>query len=351
MTMKEAIVNPELAVNIIDSPIPKPREGEILIMVVVSSTNPKDWKVPVWLGLTINTGDDIASIVIAVGANVLGFHKGDRVAAFHVMQSPHGSFAKYAIAPQYSTFHIPDSISYEEASTIPLPAYTAALALFHEQELPSPWDNAAKKADNERTKRPLIIYGASSAAGIHPIIAVGGNNSKFVTSSLNSAKGDKMMDYTLYETVDRLAEAIVSAVRESGIEDGRVYNAIDTVGTVQTKELLSKVLAGSPKQGSKPRVTMVGGVDAEGYGDGIDVSQTGVGRIHFEDSERWKTFGLVWGHLFSRGLEQGWLSAHPFEVLKGGLNGLEGGLKALRDGTVRAKKVIVRIGDTEGVSS
>ncbi|KAJ5400801.1 quinone oxidoreductase [Penicillium sp. CMV-2018d] len=265
MTMKEAIVNPELAVHIVDSPIPEPRAGEILIKVVVSGTNPKDWKVPVWLGLTINTGDDIAGIVIAVGANVLGFRKGNRVAVFHVMQSPYGSFAEYTIAPQYSTFHIPDSILYEEASTIPLAAYTVALALFYEQELPSPWDNAAKKADNKAIKRPLILYSASSAAGafaiklaqfagIHPIIAVGSNNSKFVTSSLNSAKGDKMVDYTLYETAGRLAEAIVSAVRESGIEDGRVYNAIDTVGTAQTKELLSKVLArfvaGSSGRGS-----------------------------------------------------------------------------------------------------
>lgn len=279
------------------------------------------------------------------------------------MQSPHGSFAEYAIAPQYSTFHIPGSISYEEASTIPLEAYTAALAFFCEQEFPSPRDNAATKVDSADTKRPLIIYGASSAVGAfaiklaqfaktHPVIAVGSKNSTFVTSSLDPAMGDRMVDYTLYETVDGLAEAIVNAVRESGSEPGRVYNAIDTVGSAQTKDLLRRVLAGpSDSQGSKPRVTMVGGVDNEGFGDGIGVSQTGVRRIHFEDSERWKTFGLVWGHVFSRGLAQGWLSAHPYVVLNGGLNGLEGGLKAFRDGKVRAKKVIVRISDTEGVNS
>ena len=185
-------------------------------------------------------------------------------------------------------------------------------------------------------------------AGVHPVIAVGSKNSTFVTSLLDPAMGDRMVDYTLHETVDGLTEAIVNAVRESG----RVYNVIDTVGSAQTKDLLRRVLAGPPGSlGSKPRVTMVGSVDNEGFGDGIGVSQTGVDRIHFEDSERWKIFGLVWGHVFSRGLAQGWLSAHPYVVLNGGLNGLEGGLKALRDGTVRAKKVIVRISDTEGVNS
>jgi hypothetical protein len=35
-TMKEAIVDPELRVRIINSLIPEPKEGEILIKVIVS---------------------------------------------------------------------------------------------------------------------------------------------------------------------------------------------------------------------------------------------------------------------------------------------------------------------------
>ncbi len=61
-----------------------------------------------------NSGDDIAGIIEQVGDKVAGFRKGDHVAAFHQMRTPHGSFAEYAIAPAHSSFHIPDHISFEE---------------------------------------------------------------------------------------------------------------------------------------------------------------------------------------------------------------------------------------------
>lgn len=42
--MKEAIVQPEgLKVEIVDSPIPKPDPTQVLIKVIVSGSNPKDW--------------------------------------------------------------------------------------------------------------------------------------------------------------------------------------------------------------------------------------------------------------------------------------------------------------------
>lgn len=46
VNMKEAIVSPKdgtVSVEIKDSPIPEPGPNEILIKVVVSGSNPKDW--------------------------------------------------------------------------------------------------------------------------------------------------------------------------------------------------------------------------------------------------------------------------------------------------------------------
>ena len=57
------------------------------------------------------------------------FKVGDRVAAFHEMMKPHGSFAEYSIAEAHTTFHIPEKTSFEEAATIPLAAMTAAVGL------------------------------------------------------------------------------------------------------------------------------------------------------------------------------------------------------------------------------
>lgn len=71
--------------SIVDSPIPEPKDDQVVIKVVVSGSNPKDWKIPEWFNKTSNTGDDIAGVVHKVGANVSEFKPGDRVFAFHEM--------------------------------------------------------------------------------------------------------------------------------------------------------------------------------------------------------------------------------------------------------------------------
>lgn len=116
-SMKEAIVAKGPKVTIHDVDIPKPNTDQVLIKVVFSGSNPKDWKRPNY-GEPHNSGDDIAGIVEEVGENVVEFKKGDRVAAFHEMMSPHGSFAEYAIAWAYTTFHLPKTTSFEEVREI-----------------------------------------------------------------------------------------------------------------------------------------------------------------------------------------------------------------------------------------
>lgn len=99
-----------------DTPIPEPNDDQVLIRVVVSGSNPKDWKLPdIFTDAATNEGDDIAGVVEKVGANVFEFKPGDRVAAFHEMRTRGGSYAEYAIAWQHTTFHIPEKTSFEGA--------------------------------------------------------------------------------------------------------------------------------------------------------------------------------------------------------------------------------------------
>ena len=117
--MKEAIIHKGLKVEIIDSPIPTPEPAQVVTKVIVSGSNPKDWKRPERAGQTSNQGDDIAGVVHAVGSDVVEFKPGDRVAAFHQMATPGGSYAEYAVSFDHTTFHIPKKTSFEgeEASS------------------------------------------------------------------------------------------------------------------------------------------------------------------------------------------------------------------------------------------
>ncbi|ENH75575.1 Protein TOXD [Fusarium oxysporum f. sp. cubense race 1] len=340
--MKEAIVKKDTSVEIIDSPIPKPGPGDVLIKVVIAGTNPKDWKIPIWLGEENNSGDDIAGIVEAVGENVVGFHKGDRVAAFHEMRTPHGAFAEYATAPYYTTFHIPDSVSFEEAATIPLAAYTSVCALFQELEIPEPWSPLAKT----EAKRPLLVYGASTATGaygiklaaaanVHPIIAVGSQRSAFIK-----------------KTEEELVKAIQEAFKKGGAPDGRCWKAFDSVSEDSTVRTVTKAIAGPPDStGRKPKLTnILMKTEVEGADPSVDVVVSKVSHVHDKD-EKNKLLGVVWGAAFARGLREGWFTAHPYVIGKNGLEGLSEGLKGLKEGKTRAQKFLTVIGETPGVSA
>jgi NADPH2:quinone reductase len=41
--MKEAIVQKDLSVKIVDSPIPTPNHDQVIVKVAFSGMNPKDW--------------------------------------------------------------------------------------------------------------------------------------------------------------------------------------------------------------------------------------------------------------------------------------------------------------------
>ncbi|KAI0158142.1 GroES-like protein [Xylariaceae sp. FL1272] len=334
--MKEALVEKGPKVTIIDSPIPKAGADQLVIKVIVSGSNPKDWKVPFWMNNKLNQGDDIAGIVHEVGENVTEFHVGDRVAAFHQMMSPHGSYAEYAVAWQHTTFHIPKKTSFEEAAAIPLAVMTSAIGLYQKLELPQPWNAATNPI-------PLVVYGAASAVGayavqlavrsnIHPLICVAGSSSAHVEALIDRSKGDTIVDYRV--GADQLVEDLKKAA--NGAPLLYAYDAVSEHGSYQN---LSKVLSDGAK------ITLVlPGKDFSEIPDRITHSVTSVGAVH--DKE--KDFGSVYFRYVARGLQEGWFKPQPQEVVPGGLAGVQKALENLRDGKANAVKYVFRIADTEG---
>jgi NADPH:quinone reductase-like Zn-dependent oxidoreductase len=90
-TMKQVITvadsSAEVITRITSTSVPEPGDKQVLIKVVVSGSNPKDWKAPEFAAnynanddsfmarckAGINQGDDIAGIVEKVGKDVIGF--------------------------------------------------------------------------------------------------------------------------------------------------------------------------------------------------------------------------------------------------------------------------------------
>lgn len=62
------------------------------------------------------------------------------------------------------------------------------------------------------------------------------------------------------------------------------------------------------------------------------------------DDRASRDFGYVYFKLFARGLREGWFKPHPYEVVPGGLSGVETGLTNLKAGKASAVKYIFEIG-------
>ncbi|KAK3902635.1 chaperonin 10-like protein [Staphylotrichum tortipilum] len=315
--MKEALVSKGPKVQIVDSPIPTPNPDQVLIKVIVSGSNPKDWKVPVWFGSTANEGDDIAGIVEAVGANVFEFAPGDRVAAFHEMRTPHGSYAEYALAWQHTTFHIP------------------------------PWSPPSSSP----SPTPLIIYGASSAVGtyalqlarrtaIHPILCIAGRAQDRVLPLLTPSNGDALLDCRDGDAA--LVSSLVKAVDTLNLPADVPIAVLDAVSTDASVANVGEFFRQTSRKGS---VTFVLPGEKAGLPEGVEQTTTNVGCVHRED----KDFGYVYFRYFARGLAEGWFRGQKTEVVPGGLAGVEGALKKLMSGEASAVKYVFRIGETEGV--
>ncbi|KAH7385952.1 chaperonin 10-like protein [Pyrenochaeta sp. MPI-SDFR-AT-0127] len=344
--MKEAIVSAGPKVQIIESSIPEPGPEQLVIQVVVSGSNPKDWKAGEIFGKDGNIGDDIAGIVHSVGSNVYEFKPGDRVASFHELFAPNGSFAEYAVGWQHTTFHIPKNVSFEEASTLPLAVMTAAIGLHPRLGLPLPWAPATEPI-------PLVVYGGASAVGafaiklavranIHPIIAVAGRATSFVESLIDRSKGDTIIDYRSGD------EAVVKGIKDA-LKGAALLHAFDATAEKGSYTNIIEVLDPNGK------LTLVLPAPDGAIPKTITSSWTSVGDSHGPGEVAGliigdqRDFAHVYYRYLARGLAQGWFKPHPLEVVPGGLEGIQKGLTSLKEGKASGFKYVFRIADTPGV--
>lgn len=366
--MLEAIFQsfPKPHVLLQETSIPIPPPKCLLIKVIVASSNPKDWQHPTSLRRSLNSGDDLAGTIAALGPdNPTSFKVGDRVAAFHPMLSPGGAYAEYALAPAATICHIPDLTSFEEAATIPLVSATAALTLFRRQGLPSPWS----KTSQNSSQTPVIIYGASSSLGtfavklaklsnIHPVIAIAGSNASYVSNFLDSAKGDMLLDYRVG------GSQLISQVRlhldSLGLE---AHHAFDCISEHDSWVPLSQMLDPISSDGVRNVLSVVSGAqkyDSPEIPMGVEVVYTYVGSVHTgayppqmpkqapkEDAKGDPEFVEEFFGWLEGALERREYEGHPFEVVPGGLGGVEEGLRRLRMGEAGGKKMVYRIEEND----
>src|SRR6202047_920417 len=137
--MKAAVYTrygPPDVVQITDVAKPVPKDDEVLIKVRAASVNPYDYHftrgkpylVRISAGLREpkdkRLGADVAGQVEAVGRNITQFKPGDAV-----FGSRKGAFAEYACTSESKLVMKPDGVTFEQAASVPIAAFTALQGL------------------------------------------------------------------------------------------------------------------------------------------------------------------------------------------------------------------------------
>ena len=174
-------------------------------------------------------------------------------------------------------------------------------------------------------------------------------------SLIDKSKGDVILDYRVGDSalIQQLQEAVQKATGGK-VKAEYAFDAISDHGSFQN---LSQVL--DLKIGHI--VLISPGRDYSAIPEGITKKAVYVGWSHeAQDNDPWQQktgtqvgnqeFAHAFFRFFGRGLQKGWLKGHPFEVVEGGLGGVEGALKALKEGKASAVKYVFRIGETPGIA-
>lgn len=149
-----------------DRPVPKLRDDYILVKPVAVALNPTDWKHAAF-GRSAEgglLGCDFAGIVEEVGSKVTKkWKKGERIAGVahggNADQPEDGAFAEHILAKGDIQVKIPDSLSFEDASTLTLGVTTVMQGLYQKALKLNLPDNPVK------SDVPVLIYGGSTATG------------------------------------------------------------------------------------------------------------------------------------------------------------------------------------------
>jgi len=242
------------ALKLVETPIPQPGEGQVLVRVQAAGVNPADWKMRsgffkqfMPLPMPWTPGMEAAGLIEMLGAGVAQFQPGQAV--FGPML---GAYAEYAIAPAGDLQFKPDRLSFEEAASVPVGALTA-------------WGAMIETANVQPGQR-VLVQGAAGGVGLYAV-------------QLARWKGAQVLGTASSGNMDFVRALGAEAIDYSaGPFEQKVHDmdlVIDTVGGDIPQRSLQVLRRGGT-------LVTVAGMLAENFGKAEGVRATRAGRAPVE---------------------------------------------------------------------
>ncbi|OQO11512.1 hypothetical protein B0A48_03239 [Cryoendolithus antarcticus] len=325
--------------------VPKPEQGEILVKIHYVAQNPTDWKAMAGVPPGRIIGCDFAGEV--ADNNGSNWRNGQRVSGFvqgTAVEPTRGVFAEYAVVEAELVYAIPESISYADASVIPLPFATAVQAMFQRLAMPEP-SKAAK------SPFPFLVSGGTSSVGMYAV-QLGKLSGAFVIATGSKKNHDLLKQLGADAVVDYNDANWPEQVRE--LSHDNLEHAMDCIG--ETSEAIAKSLSPT-KGGHIVAILPVGAVrDAvTSVNSKAKITSTIVytvfnrnlgyyGKI-FDNADTMsedKAFWAKWCSLLPELLESGKVKSNRAREM-GGIEDILKGFKEQQEGRVSAEKLVYKI--------
>ncbi|GKT55779.1 zinc-binding dehydrogenase family superfamily [Colletotrichum tofieldiae] len=231
-----------------EAPYTPPAASEILIRNHAVAVNPVEPALQSlgpdlfpWVTYPQIFGNDIAGEVVEVGPGVDAFKPGDRVVA-HALnlinnKTSEGGFQLYTIVSDFMAAPIPDSISYEQASVLPLAVSTASCGLYQDDQLALELPTVPARPSTGKT---VLIWGGASSVGCSAIQLAVASGYEVVTVAspknfdlLKKLGAAEVFDYNAADVVDQIVGAFADRDCAGGL-------AIVTGSLAPLAEVLSR---------------------------------------------------------------------------------------------------------------
>ena len=347
-----------------DAPYTAPGSTEIVIRNHAVAINPIDWIMQDqgtgfafrWIKFPFIFGSDVAGQVVQIGNDITRFKVGDRVMGQalstdeKINKASHGAFQLYTVLLEQTTTPIPESMSFEEASVMPLALTTASAGLFDKEQLGLRYPSIQAKPLNET----VMIWGGSTSVGSNAIqLAVAAGYDVVSTSSprnfdhLRSLGASHVFDYNDPDVTNEIAKSLEGQhlAGAMAIGEDSAVRCIDVLSRCKGDKKVAMATLPIPSQPKRFAALQI-----------IFHMATGMSSIFARSKFHGIKTSIIWGSVahspvgnavyrdyLPKALASGTFKAAPEpEIVGQGLEAVQEALKAQKKG-VSAKKVVVSL--------
>ena len=234
--------------RVVEAPVPRAKKGEVLVRVHAAGVNPVDWRIRSGqfgglIPLPHVLGYDFSGTVAGLGDGVTGYAVGDAVFGMLPLNAP-GAYAGYVAADARAIARKPERLDHRQAAALPMPALTAAQALFSTAKL--------------QAGQTVLIHGGAGGVGHVAIQLAKAEGARVIATGSGARRdfilglgADEFVDYTRqpFEQVVSDVDVVLDTVGEDTLE--RSYGVlkrggalVSIAGQVDPAKLKSRGLTG-----------------------------------------------------------------------------------------------------------